>query len=203
MKKLPLILSIVALVGVVALAIVNFSCNTSKAETSVENAAVVAEQGAIVYFNLDRVINEYDMANDLSSVVESKINSISEEVKRRGTKLEKEQKAFTDKMNKGLMTQSTAEVQYQKLLEQQNAYQNYTLQKEQEVAEEQQVMMNQILDAINTYLTELNAEKKYAMILTTQGGILPAPVVTGDAALDITDAVIEGLNAKYVKEKAQ
>lgn len=203
MKKLPLILSIVALAGVVALAIVNFSRGTSKTETAVENTAVVAEQGAIVYFNLDRVINEYDMANDLSSVVESKINSISEEVKRRGTKLEKEQKSFTDKMNKGLMTQSTAEVQYQKLLEQQNAYQNYTLQKEQEIAEEQQVMMNQILDAINTYLTELNAEKKYAMILTTQGGILPAPVVTGDSALDITDAVIEGLNAKYVKEKAQ
>lgn len=203
MKKLPLILSIVALAGVVALAIVNFSRGTSKTDTVVENTAVVAEQGAIVYFNLDRVINEYDMANDLSSVVESKINSISEEVKRRGTKLEKEQKSFTDKMNKGLMTQSTAEVQYQKLLEQQNAYQNYTLQKEQEIAEEQQVMMNQILDAINTYLTELNAEKKYAMILTTQGGILPAPVVTGDSALDITDAVIEGLNAKYVKEKAQ
>lgn len=196
-------MSIVALVGLVALTIVTFSKGSDKDEAAVESTETVLGQGAIVYFNLDRVINEYDMANDLSSVVESKINSISEEVKRRGTKLEKDQKAFNDKINKGLMTQSTAEVQYQKILEQQNAYQNYAIQKEQEIAEEQQVMMNQILDAINTYLVELNAEKKYAMILASQGGILPAPVVTGDATLDITDTVIEGINAAYVKQKAE
>ena len=41
------------------------------------------------------------------------------------------------------------------------------------------------------------------MILTTQGDILPAPVVTADPALDITDEILEGLNAAYVKSKAE
>lgn len=201
MKKLPLILSIVALVGVIVLAIVNFS-SPKQEEVKTEAVEVSAEPGAIVYFDLDRVMNEYDMANDLLSVFESKANSINEEVTRRGTKLEKDVKAFQDKINKGLLTQSVAERQSQTLSEQQANFQNYYNQKQQEIAEEQQVMMNQIADAINTFVNEYNAEKNYAMIIATQGSsILPTPVVTGNAELDITDELLEGLNAAYIKSK--
>ena len=35
------------------------------------------------------------------------------------------------------------------------------------------------------------------MIIATQGDILPMPVVAADESLDITDALIEGLNAAY------
>ena len=67
--------------------------------------------------------------------------------------------------------------------------------------EEQQVMTNQLADAINNFIVKFNEEKKYAMILATQGDILPSPVVTADPELDITDALIEGLNADYIKTK--
>ena len=204
MKKLPIILSVISLLGVIALAAVVFS-GKSGAQDGTE-AAAVSETGVqnstIVYFNLDRVLNEYDMANDLRSVVETKVNSINQEVNRRGTKLDQDIRSFQEKINKGLMTQSVAETQSQKLSQQQNEFQTYAAQKQQEVVEEQTVMMNQIADAINSYMIEYNADKKYAMILATQGDILPLPLVTGDSALDITDDFLEGLNAAYVKSKA-
>ena len=131
------------------------------------------------------------------------VNSIQQEINRRGTKLEKDVKAFQDKIDKGLLTRSVAEVQGQKLQQQQNSFQQYAAQKQQEMAEEQQVMLNQIGDAIKTFLDEFNAEKQYAMILSTQGGVLPAPVAAADSELDITDAILEGLNAAYVKTKAK
>ena len=202
MKKLPLILSIVALVGVIALAIVTFTKGGDK-KPAAATTETAAQKGAIVYFNMDRVLAEYDMANDLRSVAETRINSINQEVTRRGNKLEKDIKTFQDKINKGLMTQSVAEVQSRKLQEQQNSFQQYAAQKQQEVAEEQAVMMNQIADAIKTFIDAFNEEKGYAMILTTQGDILPAPIVCADPRLDITDAVLEGLNAEYVKTKAE
>ena len=71
------------------------------------------------------------------------------------------------------------------------------------MAEEQQVMLNQIADAIKTFLDDFNAEKKYAMIISTQGAVLPAPVAAADPELDITDEILEGLNAEYVKTKAK
>lgn len=205
MKKLPIILSVISLLGVIALAVVVLSGRSSEAagaETAVSTEAG-AQKGTIVYFNLDKVLNEYDMANDLRSVVETKVNSINQEVNRRGTKLDQDIRSFQEKINKGLMTQSVAETQSQKLSQQQNEFQTYAAQKQQEVVEEQTVMMNQIADAINNYIIEYNAEKKYAMILATQGDILPLPLVTGDSALDITDDFLEGLNAAYVKSKAE
>ena len=98
------------------------------------------------------------------------------------------------------MTRSVAEVQGQKLQQQELEFNNYAAQKQQEIQEEQVVMMNQLGDAIKTFLDKYNAEKQYAMILTNQGG---APVITGDAALNITDDVLAGLNEEYIKTKNQ
>lgn len=185
------------------LSLIAASCNNTQQNATGENKApeATAAQGAIVYFNLDTILNDYDMANDLRSVVETKVNSINQEVTRRRNKIEKDIKAFSDKLNKGLLTQSVAQTQNQKLVEQQQSFETYASQKQQEILEEQQVMMNQLADAINNYITEFNADGKYAMIIATQGDILSTPVVAADPALDITDILLEGLNAAYVKEK--
>ena len=198
MKK-AFILSAAVLAG---LSLTLVSCNNSSSQNAADNAQtdeVAAAAGSIVYFNLDIILRDYDMANELRSVVETKVNSINQEVTRRRNKLEKDINAFSDKLNKGLLTQSVAQTQNQKLIEQQQSFENYAAQKQQEILEEQQVMMNQLADAINNYIQEFNAEKKYAMIIATQGDILAAPVVAGDPELDITDTLLEGLNAAYVQ----
>jgi len=197
--KHTLFFSILAIAGMLAV-----SCNNQKTE-SAESVATenLVGKGDIVYFNLDRVIEEYDMANDLRSVVETKINSTNQEVNRRGSKLEKDIKEFQDKIDKGLLTRSTAEVQNASLQKSQYEFQQFAAQKQQEIAEEQQVMMNQLADAIHGYLVKYNEEKQFAMILTTQGGILPAPVAIADSTLDVTDDILAGLNAEYVKTKSK
>ena len=174
------------------------TAESTATEAAADSAPV---KGAIVYFNLDRVINEYDMANDLLSVLQSKLESIDQEVTRRGNKLQSDANAFQDKVNKGLLTRSTAEAQNEKLVKQQNDFLTYRDQKAQEMQEEQAVTMNQIANAVKEYVDKFNEDKQYAMIIATQGDILPQPVVAGDPGLDITDILIEGLNAEYVKTK--
>ena len=200
MKRTSLFLGILTIAGMLAV-----SCNNPKNAQAQEGEATEATvgKGDIVYFNLDRVLEEYDMANDLRSVVETKANSINQEVNRRGSRLEKDIKTCQDKIDKGLMTRSTAEVQSGDLQKRQNDFQQYAAQKQQEIVEEQQVMMNQIADAIQTFLKKYNEEKQYAMILTTQGAILTAPVTVADPNLDITDDILAGLNAEYIKTKGE
>jgi len=200
MKNTPLILSIISLVAVIVLGILHFtgnSCNDTPVAVEAE-ADSTAAKGDIVYIDLDRILNEYDMANDLRSVVETKVQNIQAEVNRRGKKLEKEVTDFQNKIEKGLMTRSVAEVQGQKLQQQEQEFNNYAAQKQQEIQEEQIVMMNQLGDAIKTFLDRYNEEKQYAMILTNQGG---APVITADATLDITDDVLVRLNEEYIANK--
>ena len=196
MKRISIIAGIAA---VMALA----SCNQNQAAAPAQTAAKdsVAVAGSIVYFNMDAVMEGYDMANDLNSVFETKTSGIQAEIDRRGKKLEKDATDFQNKVDKGLLTTSVAQAQYQKLQQQQQDYQQYVVRKQQEMAEEQQVMMNQIADAIAEYVKEYNAEHQYALILTTAGTILSTPVVTGDPSLDITEDLLAGLNAAYFKTK--
>ncbi len=204
MKNTPLILSVIALVAVAVLGIITLTGKkaSDNGAAGTEEGAAAASRGDIVYFNLDLVINGYDMANDLRSVVETKAQNISDEINRRGNKLQNDVNAFQEKINKGLITRSVAEVQGQKLEEQRNAFNEYANQKNQEIAEEQQVMMNNIGDAIKKFLDKYASEKGYAMILATQGDILPAPVAAGDSSLDITEDIIAGLNSEYVATKS-
>ena len=201
MKNVSLILSIVAILvaaatGIILLTSDKDSATASTSESTSETAA--AAKGDIVYIQLDRILQEYDMANDLRSVVETKVQNIQAEVDRRGKKLETDVNDFQEKLNKGLMTRSVAEVQSEKLRQQEADFNNYANQKQNEIMEEQTVMMNQLADAIKTFLDKYNEDKKYAMILTNQGG---APVITADTTLDITDDVILKLNEEYIKNK--
>ncbi|MBO5107542.1 MAG: OmpH family outer membrane protein [Bacteroidales bacterium] len=202
MKNTSLILSIISLIAVVVFGVLSLTKDGKKAEVAVEGEGteVTAQKGDIVYIDLDRILMEYDMANDLRSVVETKAQNIQAEVTRRGQKLEKEVAAYQEKIQKGLMTRSVAEVQGQKLQQQEIDFNNYAAQKQQEINEEQVVMMNQLGDAIQTFINKYNEEKQYAMILTNSGG---APVITADPALDITEAVLAGLNEEYIKTKNQ
>ena len=201
MKNTSLILSVISLIAVVVFGVLTLTKGGKQAEPATEEAATeAAQKGDIVYVDLDRILMEYDMANDLRSVVETKVQNIQAEVNRRGQKLEKEVAAYQEKIQKGLMTRSVAEVQGQKLQEQEIEFNNYAAQKQQEINEEQVVMMNQLGDAIQTFIDKYNEEKQYAMILTNSGG---APVITADAALDITEAVLAGLNEEYIKTKNQ
>lgn len=198
MKNTSLILSIVALIASAVLAAVVLTKPSDTNEgTQEQTTEVSAQKGAIVYFDLARVINEYDMANDLRSVVETKVQGIQDEVTRRGNKLQKEGTTFQDKVNKGLLTRSVAESQYQKLQQQEQDFNTYAAQKQQDINEELTVMQNQILDAIQTYVDKYNETKQYALIIANQGG----PVITGSAELDITDELLAGLNEEYTKNK--
>lgn len=201
MKNTSLVLSIISLIAVSVFGILSLTKEGDKpaaANADGEATAAAACKGDIVYVDLDRILMEYDMANDLRSVVETKVQNIQAEINRRGKKLEEDVQKFQEKIDKGLMTRSVAEAQGAKLQQQEVEFNNYAAQKQAEIQEEQVVMMNQLGDAIKTYLDKFNEDKQYAMILTNSGG---APVITADASLDITDDVLNGLNEEYIKTK--
>jgi outer membrane protein len=210
MKKTTHILGALSMCAVVAFAV---SCNQTKtaenAETPVAEAAeACAPKGSIVYIDMTRLMAEYDMANDLRAVVETKVSEIQAEITRRENNLANAVTKYQEKAQKGLMTRTVAEVEAEKLQKQEIEFNNYANQKNNEINEELMVMNNQINDAIVTFVKKYNEEKQYAMILISQGDVegdgvvtLASPVLTADPSLDITDAVLAGLNEEYIATK--
>ena len=206
MDKKSLIISIVALVvavGACAYTVIATcpSCKKSAAKSGNEAREVEAveiAEGSIVYFQLDRVVKEYDMANDLTSVVETKMQNVQEQLATRQKKLQKDFDAFNEKWQKGLMTQTTAKAQAEKLDKQKAELEKWATAKQNEMLEEQQVTMNQIMDAIQTFVAAYNESKGYAMILANQTA---APIMVANSGLDITDEIVAGLNEEYIRNK--
>lgn len=198
MKKTPLILSIVAVILAAAALAFNFTTPKKACHKAVaDGEEMTAVAGDIVYIQIDSLIVNYDMYSDLSSTLEAKKTSIEDEINKKGRKLESDMKAFENQINKGLLTRSAAEKQQQSLQQRQIDLQNLAQQKQGELMEENDVMMNQVMDAIHTYLEEYNAEHNFAAILTTSAST--NVVIVGNPALDITSEILEGLNAEYVK----
>ena len=188
MKQIKTLLCI-ALVAALAI-----SCDQKKTDNTVSEGQSVAPQaGSIVYIQLDSIVAKYDMYNDLKSKLEEKVQKIQNELQQKGRAWERDVKDFQNKIQKGLMTQSEAEEKNRVLTNRQADLQNLSSQKEAEIAEENAVMMNKVMDAVETFVKKYNDEKKYSMILTG--------VFLGDPALDITNDIIEGLNEEYVNSK--
>lgn len=201
MKKTPLILSICALVLACAALVLNVVPFNKATKAEAEAEAAEAAAGNIAYFCVDEVLAGYQMAIDLNAAFEKKAKGVNDDLERRNKKLENEQKELADKLNKGLVTRSTAEVQYNKLQEKVASFQQLLQQKNNELAEEQSVMLNNIANAIGEYVKKYNEEKGYTMIFSTASGLLSQPVVDADPALNITSELIEGLNNEYQASK--
>ena len=167
-----------------------------------DSTGVIAESAMsqlnIAYINLDYIIAEYDMANDLRSVVGSRLQKINDEITKKGKKLEKDVKKFQEDIEKGVLLPSVAKKKQEELVKAEKEFNKFAATKQQEMQQEELVMMNQIADAIKTFIDQYNEEKQYSMILTNNGG---TPVITALPSFDITEDVLAKLNEAYTANK--
>ena len=199
MKQTPLILSIIACIAAVAALILTLTTPKTTHKTVENTDGIQAVAGDIVYLRLDTLMMQYDMYSDLQSAFEAKAQTVDSDLNKKARKLESDIKNFENQINKGLLTRSAAEQQNNSLQQRQANLQNEAAQKQQELAEESQLLLNQVMFAIKSYLEEYNKEHNFAAILTTTEA--SNVVMVGAPALDITQEVVEGLNAEYIKTR--
>ena len=192
MKKVNLTLNIVLLLAVAVLYVLHFTGNKTDNTVSSEDSRITAGSGDIVYINLDTLVNQYDMYNDLRTELESKVSAIDNDLNKKGRALENDVKSFEDKMQKGLLTYSQAESMRNDLMTRDQELRNLSQQKQMELANEESVMYNRVMD-------NYNKEKQYSLILTTTAAT--NSVINGEQGRNITNEIINGLNQEYIKNR--
>ena len=70
-----------------------------------------------------------------------------------------------------------------------------------EMAEEESVLINKVMDALNSYLKTYNDQKRFSIIINSSATM--NTVLQADSALNITGEVVAGLNEEYVKTKSK
>ena len=185
-----------------AFALLAVSCNDKSApvQTPETSGETVATTGKIAYVRIDTLINQYNMYIDLRAAYEEKAKKADTELTSKSRSLERQVRDYQEKIQNGLVTRSQAQSIEEDLTRQQQNFIQHRDKVMGEMAEEEQVMLNQIQYSITEFIKDLNKDYQYDLILSTTGS---TPILSGNPALDITSTVLEGLNKKYAEEKTK
>ena len=148
----------------------------------------------IAWVNMDSLLKGYDYYFAMQREMEALTAQAEKELTSKGQQLQKRDEKLRNDVEKGLVTRSEAQQQAQELAQDQTRYLQLQESKRQQLAEEEQVRLRRVQDAIDTYIRKYNQEYGYHYILSV--GLLYA-----DPALSITKDVLRGLNADYAAQQ--
>ena len=194
MRKLLIIAACVALVLA--------GCNgggKSASGAGADSTVMREVSNQIAYINMDSLVANYNMYHDLRSEFEAKAKKVENDLSAKGRSFENAVADFQNKVQKGLVTSATAQTMQADLEKRQQSLLQQRDRAMAEIAEEEQVLLNQIHFSILDFLSEFNSDYRYGMILSTNAG---GPILNADPLLDITVIVKDGLNAKYAATKS-
>lgn len=152
----------------------------------------------IAYVDYDSLLLKFDLAQEMQKELIRKEMSINNLIEKERKTLQEEAAAFETKVqNNVFATQERAQAEYEKIMK-----------KDQELLQRSQAMIadfekesftksNEVTQNIMEYIKEYNSDAKYDFILTKMGGNM----LYANEALDITNDVVKGLNAKHSVKK--
>lgn len=148
----------------------------------------------IAYVDRDTIMTQYNLAIDLTEQMEKKRSALEQEENNQSNLLQKQQETMQKKMQNNQYTseeQFKADQAHLMNLQKTAETKIYNLQNEiQKMMVDSQTVL---MDSVENFIQEYNKKKGYAAILYKDATIFIDP------SLDITDEVVEGLNARYNK----
>ena len=174
-----------------------FSQCEQKNETAAESAAPVAGSTnmKIAYVEVDSLLTKYRYWNDLNEQMIQKEENIRTTLNEKAKELDGEMREFQRKIeNNGFASRERAEQENARLLQKQRDLQQLQEKLYTELQAENQKNSLQLRDSINSFLKIYNQTKGYSLIISnTQLDNL----LFADKSLDITQEIVDGLNARY------
>ncbi|MEO6903862.1 MAG: OmpH family outer membrane protein [Bacteroidia bacterium] len=212
-NRLSLVLNVVLLFAVAVLYYLHFNNNTHSIankingndSTSAAKSIVIMPKeikaSKIVYINTDVLNEKYNYVKELSDVAKAKLQTLEAIYQKKGSEFQKKYATFQQKASQGLLSENEGAVAQKELgkdkaeLEQMEA-------KQQILMEEMQKDNEKVLKTVLDYIKEYNKNSGYNFILAYSNSTM-SPVMVANDSLDITNEIVEGLNAQYNAKKVK
>lgn len=168
------------------------TANTSVATT---NNAVAASK--IVYINEDSLLTKYEFAKRVQKELTTKGKEIQADLASREQNFKNEVASY--QRTAGTMTMNDVKATEQRLAAKQRNLQGYSQVRSKELADQQSKMMKKLRENVEGFLKRFCEKNGYDLVLPQRG--ISTSVLYGNAKLDVTDAVVKGLNEEYAAGK--
>jgi outer membrane protein len=200
MKNGLVVLNIVLLVAVAILFYLQFS-SKRKSTTAANNPErknsvdISSNSCKIAYFEMDSVESGFTMAKEMQNELEKRDDKIN-------TAMARLQNQYQEKFGKlqqhgASMTGDQVNAAKTELLQLEQKMRDTKASMDQEAQSYYVEKKQEILSLIRKFCTEYNKDKRYAIIISNEPGL----VFYKDSTLDITGDLLKGLNEEYGRKK--
>ena len=178
------------------LAIVGCKENAKSADVATEQAATeVTAEGDLAFVNVDYVLAESDIFKSEGIALRDKTEKTQQKWAKKEQNLQNEINQLAEKYQKGLITTRNAQEKEQELQKRAASMQTAAQKEGKELEEESIVFQNRMNDLLMRAIQEINADKKYRMIVQASA------LLDADESLNITEKVLAKVNELYKAEK--
>ena len=181
-----------------AAALVLAACGTKTAEQTGDAAEAVAQQvvsSDIAYVQVEAVLAQCDLYKTEGVALQEKTEKAQKNWAQREKGLQAEAAQLQEKYQKGLITSRDAQSQQESIQKRAESYQANAQKEAQTLDEENYVFTNRAQDLLQRAVQEINAGKKYKLIINATA------LIDADTTLNITPAVLAKVNELYAADK--
>lgn len=193
MKTLSLVLNAILLIAVAVLFYFHYS--EPKGQSSVDYTG--GDGLKIAYINADTVLKYYEYFKVNRDKFEAKGKQLDQELKNRAQGLQSEIESYQRNVNS--MTIGQARAVEEDLGKKRQNLQLYQEGLSQQMLVDQDKMTKELYTKVTTYLKKYGQERGLQLVLKYDAS---SDLLFGRDSLDITTAVVKGLNEAYTLEKA-
>ena len=181
-----------------AAALVLAACGTKTAEQTGDAAEAVAQQvvsSDSAYVQVEAVLAQCDLYKTEGVALQEKTEKAQKSWAQREKGLQAEAAQLQEKYQKGLITSRDAQSQQESIQKRAESYQANAQKEAQTLDEENYVFTNRAQDLLQRAVQEINAGKKYKLIINATA------LIDADTTLNITPAVLAKVNELYAADK--
>lgn len=181
-----------------AAALLFSACGTKTAEQTATAAETTTQEivsGDIAYVQVDAVLAQCDLYKNEGTALQAKTEKAQKGWAQREQSLQAEAAQLQEKYEKGLITTRDAQAQQESIQKKIASYQANAQKEAQSLDEENYVFTNRAQDLLQRAVQEINADKKYKMIVNASA------LIDADTTLNITAIVLAKVNELYALDQ--
>ena len=174
MKKIPLLLAILAII------------------LSVFTLYSTQKSSELVYVDVNKLLEGYKRTKIVKAEFQEKAKTLNANVDSLITDWQKELKAYEKERSR--MTKKELQLKQQLLGTKQQQVNNYQQAIQKKIQEEDKKVTQTVINDINDFVTEYGKKHTYKIIFGASGS---GNIMYADKATDLTEIILEGLNAEF------
>ena len=173
------------------------ACGTKTTETAAAAEEATREIGSsdIAYVQVEAVLAQCDLFLNEGKALQEKTQKAKKSWAQKEQNLQSEAAQLQEKYQKGLITTNDAQAQQQSIEKRVAAYQSSAQKEAQALDEENFVFTNRAQDLLHRAVQDINAGKKYKLIINSTA------LIDADTTLNITPAVLAKVNELYAADQ--